>query len=72
MFGKYYVRGFNKTKLLKCDKKINQMFFISTLREPSVNRKDSWALTLVGPRKDNPEPDPLAVLHLDNWINVKS
>ena len=36
-----------------------------TLREPSVNRKDLKALTLVGPPMDNPERDPLTVLHLD-------
>ena len=32
--------------------------------ETSVNRLDSQALTLVVPPKDNPEIDPLAVLHL--------
>ena len=51
-----------------CDKKIKQVFFISTLREPSVNRKDLQALTLLGPTRDNPEPDPLAVLHLNNQL----
>ena len=42
----------------------NSLF--STLREPSVNRKDLRALTLVGPTSHNLELDPLAVLHLDN------
>ena len=37
-----------------------------TLREPSVNRKDLRALTLVGPTRYNPILDPLAVLHLIN------
>ena len=40
----------------------------STLREPSVNRKDLQALRLEGPLRDNPELDPLAELHLDNWL----
>ena len=40
--------------------------FISTLREPSVHRKNLRALTLVGPPMANPEPDLLAVLHFDN------
>ena len=39
-----------------------------SLREPSVNSKDLRTLTLVGPAKDNPELDPLAVLHLDNRL----
>ena len=33
-----------------------------------MNKKDLQALTLVGPPRDNPELDPLAVLHLDNWL----
>ena len=41
-----------------------------TLREPLVNRKDLQALTLVGPPKDNLEPDPLTVLHLDNRLYI--
>ena len=32
------------------------------------NSKDLWALTLVGPPRDKLEDDPLAVLHLDNWL----
>ena len=42
----------------------------STLRELSVNRKDLLALTLVGPPRDNPELDPLAVLHLNNPLYI--
>ena len=46
----------------------------STLREPSVNRKDLQALTLVGPTRKNPEltptPPPPAVLHLDNRLFI--
>ena len=50
------------------DNKIKQVFFISTLREHSENRKDLQALTLVGPLRSNPKPAPLVVLHLDNRI----
>ena len=46
--------------------------FISTLMEPPVNRNDLRALTLVGPPRDNPESDPLAVLHLDNRLCMKT
>ena len=35
-----------------------------------MNRKDLQALTLARPLRDNPEPDPLAVLHLDNQLFV--
>ena len=41
-----------------------------TLRELSVNRKVLQALTLVGPTRENPVPDPLAVLHLDNQLYI--
>ena len=34
-----------------------------------MNRKDLQALTLVGPPRDNLEPEPLAELHLDSHIN---
>ena len=53
---------------IKCDNKIKQVLFISTLRETSVNRKDFRALTLVGPPRDNLESNPLAVLLLDNRL----
>ena len=42
----------------------NKLF--QTLREPTVNRKDLQALTLVGPTRNNPVLDPLAELSLDN------
>ena len=42
----------------------------STLREPSVNRKDLQALTLMGPTRDILVLDPLDVLHLDNRLYV--
>ena len=45
-----------------------QLTMFPTLREPSVNRKDFTALTLVEPTRDNPVLDPLAVLHLNNRI----
>ena len=54
--------------IIKCDKKIKQPFFISTLREPSVNRKDFQALTRVGPLRYNPKSDPLVALHLDKRL----
>ena len=37
---------------------INQVFSISTLMGPSVNRKDLQALTLVGPTQNNSALDP--------------
>ena len=40
----------------------------STLRGPSVNRKDLQALTLMGPTRNNLVLDPLAVPHLDNRL----
>ena len=43
----------------------NIQHFFSTLRKLAVHRKD---LILVGPLKDNPESDPLAILHLDNQL----
>ena len=46
--------------------KSSKCFLFSTFREPSVNRKDLQALTIVGPTSDNPVLDPLAALHLDN------
>ena len=45
---------------------------LQTLRELSVNTKDLQALTLVGPAKDNPVPDPLAVTHFDNPLYIWS
>ena len=40
-----------KTKSIKCS-------LFSILREPSLDRKDLLALTLVGPPRDNPKQDP--------------
>ena len=40
--------------------------FFSTSGEPSLNRKDLQALTLVRPTRDNPVLDPIAVIHLNN------
>ena len=36
-----------------------------TTRELLVNKIDLQAITLVGPIREDPVPDPLAVLHLD-------
>ena len=47
-------------------KQLNKCSLFSTLREPSENRKDLEALAFVGPPRDNPESDTLAVLYLDN------
>ena len=33
-----------------------------------MNQKDLWATTLVGPPRLFQGSDPLAVLHLDNWL----
>ena len=41
-----------------------------SLGEPSVKKKDLRALTLLGPPRDNPEIDPLAVQHLDNRLCI--
>ena len=41
--------GFDRSNQIKCDNKINQVFFILTTRELSVNRKDLWAPNLAGP-----------------------
>ena len=57
------VTVFTKPDNLIYDQKCS---LFSTLREPSVNRKDLQDLTLVEPPRDNPELDPLSVLHLDN------
>ena len=54
------------------EKKLNMCSLFQTLWELSVKRKDLQALTLVGPTQNNPVLDPLAVLHLDNWLYIKS
>ena len=43
---------------IKCDNKIVQVFFILISREPSVNKIDLQALTLVGPTRSNLVLDP--------------
>ena len=40
----------------------------AALKTPEKDFQDLQALTLVGPPRDNPEIDPLAVLHLDNCL----
>ena len=50
--------------------KSNKCSLFSTLSEPSVNRKDLPALTLVEPIKYNLELDPQVVLHQDNKQHV--
>ena len=35
-----------------------------------MNRKDLRALTFVGPTRDDPVPDPLAITHLDNLYMI--
>ena len=35
-----------------------------------VNTKDLGALTLVGPTREDSILDPLAVLHLNNWLSM--
>ena len=51
------------------------MKIFQPVREPSGNRKDLRALTLVGPIWENPVPDPLAVQHWnvdDSMMNHES
>ena len=36
-----------------------------------MSKKDLQALTLVGPKRNNPVLDSLAVLNLDNRLHVK-
>ena len=54
----------------KCDNKIKQVFFIFKLRGTLANRKDLQALTLAGPTSQNSELAPLAVLRLNNRLNI--
>ena len=42
----------------------------TTTRELSLNREDLGASTLVGLNRENPQLDPLAVLHLDIRLYV--
>ena len=44
--------------------------WVLTFREPSVNKKDLQALTIVGLKQNNPVLDPLVVLHLDNPLHI--
>ena len=48
--------------------KLSKLSIFSTLRGPSVHRKDWQALTLLEPTHNKPGLDPLAVLHLDNQL----
>ena len=48
----------------------NKLSLFSTFREPTVNKKDLQALTLVRPPRDSQELDPLAVKHLDNRLTI--
>ena len=48
--------------------KPNKCSLFQTLWEPSVDRKDLQALTLVRPTRNNLVLDPLAVLNLDNRL----
>ena len=36
----------------------------------SVNKNNSQALTLLGPTRENPVPDPLSAQHLDNRLSI--
>ena len=58
------------TKLYSVTTKLTKCSLFQTPWELSVNRKDLRALILVGPTRDNPVPDPLAVLHLDNRLSM--
>ena len=54
----------------KVTTKSNKYSLFSTLSGPSVNIKYLQALTLAGLTQNNPVVDPLAVLHLDNWLYI--
>ena len=47
------------------------MFFIFNTKELFRELKNLWALTLVGPTKENLVLDPLAVQHLNNQQFMK-
>ena len=51
------------TKSTKCS-------LFQTKRELLVDRKDLRAVTLVGLTRENPVPDPIAVLNLDNQLLI--
>ena len=52
----FYSRCLNKENLNTLD--IKKFSLFSTLREPSGNRKDLRALTIVGHTRDDPKLDP--------------
>ena len=55
--------GFNPPKQREC---ILEFGAHSTSKPPWLD--DLQAITLEGSARDNPEPDPLAILHLDNRL----
>ena len=54
----------NLTNDISVTTKSNKCYLFQTLRNISVNKNDLRALNLVGPTRQNPVTDPLAVLHL--------
>ena len=56
----------DKVQCLAVSSILNYTLFIAN----SVNRKYLRAFNLVGPPRSNPEPVPLAVTHLDNWLYI--
>ena len=50
--------------------KSNRCSLFQILRELTVNRRYLRALTLVGPKQNNPVLEPLTVLHLNNQLNI--
>ena len=45
-----------------------RVVYFQTTGKLLVKKTDLQALTLVGLSRQDPEPDPLAVLHLNNWL----
>ena len=52
--------------LLNSKNKMKQLSIVFNTRELFIEFKDSWALTLVGPIRENLVLDPQAGQHLDN------
>ena len=47
-----------------------RVVYFQTTGKLLVKKTDLQALTLVGLSRQDPEPDPLAVLHLNNWLYI--
>ena len=59
-------RALQQSDVKSATTKSNKCSLFSTLREPSVSRKDLRALALVGPTRNNAVLDPRDEIHLYN------